>query len=248
MANTGYGDSDPNGVWLLNDGQFTELYFWNPVPNYTSKVVNSTLAARDNGDCVEVGRVYKKYIKNRYGQSVWLRNPIGFVVKHKAGIYSEGFMDGVNRNTEEWQGTPYYGYWLQNIGFVNGWWYGFLLERFRPGGMTCDRYDVKLWDPNSGIWTPVCSFTGTGIISSRGILGCERDSLLDPPTGTWYGTFYRSQFRSYYAANTYYYWPGAKHAPYPWKNNDKDQNPSYNFFLNRLFDARWLYCNYYEIR
>ncbi len=241
MANTGYGDSDPNGVWLLNDGQFTELYFWNPVPNYASKFVNSTLAARDNGDCVEVGREYNKRING-----IPLRNPIGFVVSYKNGTYNEGFMDGLNH--------PGY-IVVRDIGFVNGRWYGFLLARFRPGGSLSDRYDVSVWDPNTNIWTPVYSFLGTGIVSSRSILACERDDTEvpavppppNPPAGTWYGTFYRSQYRSYYAADTYYYWPGAKHAPRPWQNNDKYQNPPYGFFLNHLFDAQWLYCNNYEI-
>lgn len=76
------------GTKLLIDGQFTELYFWNPVPNYASTVVNSTYVSDDYGYFLEVGRAY-----NYPGIQ---KNPVGFIAWYtdpRVG-YKLGFMDG----------------------------------------------------------------------------------------------------------------------------------------------------------
>jgi len=152
-------------------------------------------------------------------------------------------MDGANRATPAYYDTPYYGYYLPDIYFVNGWWYGFKLERYRPGGINSDRYDVWLWDSHSYIWTRVYVFTGTTITSARGVLGAERNSLSDPPASpyTYYGTFYRTQYRDRNGPDTYYPWPGAKHAPYPpWQRND--QGYGMNFYLTGMGTyENWIY-------
>lgn len=100
-----------------------------------------------------------------------------------------------------------------NVNFDNGRWYGFCLQRGRDGGLYSDAYEVKLWDPGTGAWTHIASWAPgeTGIVSARSILGVERNSLSDPPANpnTWYGTFYRSQYRTWNGPEAYSYWPGA---------------------------------------
>ncbi len=222
------------GTPLLIDGQFTELYFWPTVPSYQNAVVNSTYVARDNGYNLEVGRVYNASA----ALGIPLRNPVGFVAYYVNGKFREGFMDGVTRT------DPYIS-WLPNIYFVNGWWYGFELQRDRSGGLYSDRYEVRLWDPNSGIWTHVASWAPgeTGIVSARGILGCERNSTSDPPANTWYGTFYRSQYRTWNGPEAYSYWPGGMYAPSPpWRNNDLYTQPPCDFWLNHI-NEQWIYCS-----
>lgn len=228
MASTALGGGTP----LRIDGQFTELYFWPTVPSYQNAVVNSTLVATDWGDNIEVGRVYNASAALR----IPIRNPVGLVAVRVGSYFKQGFMDGVDR------GPGYF--WLPDIYFVNGWWYGFCLERDRSGGLYSDVYNIKLWDPNSGIWTPITSVSGTGIVSARGILGCERNSTSDPPDGTWYGTYYRSQYRTWNGPDPYSYWPGGMYAPSPpFLNNDNDTQPPYYFFLNHLYDGQWIYCS-----
>ncbi len=233
------------GTSLLIDGQFTELWFYETLPPLTSSVVNSTYVRRDNNENLEFGRAYNASAVFPGVQ----KNPVGFLWWNTTTLGAGcSFLDGQDHPELEYPPDFYY-VTGPDIYFAPGRWYGFELQRDRSGGLYDQDYEARTWDPATNTWTHIAWFRNSNIVSSRGVLGTERNYAGSIDVDPDYGTFYRSQYRTWNGPEDYSYWPwGAYDQAFAtavvWDATDPPVIPYvWYFYLNHINDQRWIYCN-----